>query len=415
MQAPLKDIKIVELATMAAVPMTGRLLSEWGAEVIHIEHPVTGDPWRGWMTQSGNEFPAKLEYHFWENYNRNKKSLTLDISQPKGQEILRQLVKEADVFTTNRRPYEIEKYDLGYETLSQLNKRLIYASFTGFGRKGPDKNAPGQDTIGFWARSGFMYLMQQKGSAPPSPGYRTVAAGDKVSGMTMACGILLAILARQQSGVGQEVDVSLLNTGIYTLAPLALVLGGLEDIFETREEFETALRKEREDVSPLFISFETKDNRWLQLSLAPSDRYWSGFCGAIEMAELEHDPRFESIEQRLENQPALFKILESKFLEKTLAQWAERFEAVELLWTPIKSPEEVLQDPQVDANDYIMPFDHPEFGEIRVLANPIKHSKTPAAIRAPAPEFGQHTEEILLEHGYSWEDIEQFREESIIF
>jgi crotonobetainyl-CoA:carnitine CoA-transferase CaiB-like acyl-CoA transferase len=414
MSGPLENMKVVELATMAAVPMAGRLLADWGADVIHIEHPVTGDPWRTWLTQGGVELPDRLSYHWWENYNRNKRSLTLDISHEKGQEVLRKLIGEADVFLCNRRPYEIKRYKLDYETLSRLNKRLIYGSLTGYGRKGPDKDAPGQDTIGFWARSGFMYQMQQGGTAPPSPGYRAVAAGDKVSGMTMACGILLAILAREQSGVGQEVDVSLLNTGIYAQSPLALHLGGYEEIYETQEEYEAGLRKEREDVSPLYISFETKDKRWLQLSLAPPDRYWTQFCQAIEMPELEKDPRFDSIESRMENQPEFFKLIESIFLEKSLAEWIEQLEPFDLLWSPIQSPKEVLQDPQVLANDYIVPFDHPEFGEIDVIANPIKHSKTPATLRTPAPEFSQHTEEILLEMGYTWEDIGELSAEGTI-
>ncbi len=414
MGSPLEHIKVIELATMAAGPMAGRLLADWGADVIHIEHPVTGDPWRDWLTQGGVEFPPKLSYHWWENYNRNKRGVTLDISKEKGLAILHKLIEEADVFLTNRRPYEMKRFSLEYETLSRSNERLIYASLTGYGRKGPDRDAPGQDTIGFWARTGFMYQLQQWGTAPPSSGYRTIAAGDKVSGMTMACGILLAILAREQSGVGQEVDVSLLNTGIFTQAPLALHLGGVKEIYETPEEFEASRRREREAVSPLHISFETKDKRWLQLSLAPSHRYWPQFCQAIGKPELEDDPRFDSIESRAENQPALFEMLEEKFQEKTLAEWSAQLEGADLLWSPIEPPEEVLEDSQVRANDYIVPFDHPEFGKIEVLANPIKHSKTPATLRTPAPEFSQHTEEILLEMGYTWEDIEQLKTEGII-
>jgi len=414
MDAPLEHTRVVELATMAAAPMAGRLLADWGADVIHVEHPVTGDPWRTWLTQAGAEFPAKLSYHWWENYNRNKRSLALDISHEKGLSVLYRLVEKADVFLTNRRPYELKRYGLEYETLSRMNRRLIYGSLTGFGRKGPDKDAPGQDTVGFWARSGFMYQLQQWGTAPPSAGYRSVAAGDKVSGMTMACGILLAILAREQTGVGQEVDVSLLNTGIYTQAPLALHLGGFEELFETQEEYESALRREREEVSPLHISFETKDNRWLQLSLAPSYRYWPQFCRAIEREDLERDPRFDSIEHRIENRAALLEILEALFAGKTLAEWTKQLNSADLLWSPIKSPKEVLEDPQVKANDYIVPFDHPEFGEMDVIANPIKHSRTPAALRTPAPEFGQHTEEILLETGYDWEEIERLKSENVI-
>jgi crotonobetainyl-CoA:carnitine CoA-transferase CaiB-like acyl-CoA transferase len=256
--------------------------------------------------------------------------------------------------------------------------------------------------------------MQQGDSAPPSPGYRTVAAGDKVNALALACGLILAILARERTGIGQEVDVSLLHTGIYALAPIALTLGKFEQLFETAAEYEHYLKRERDEVSPLYVSYETGDKRWLQLSLAPPDPYWSAFCRAIEMEALEKDPRFDSIESRMENQSALFQILEGVFRKKTLAEWKERFDKVDLLWSPIQSPKEVIKDPQVIENDIIVPFEHPEFGQIKVVTNPVKLSQTPATIRRRAPEFSEHTEEVLLELGYSWDDIAQFKECGII-
>jgi len=414
MESPLDNIKVIEWATMAAAPMAGRLLADWGAEVIHVEHPVGGDPWRGWITYYGNELPPETAYSFWDHYNRNKKSITLDLDQENGLEVLRKLIEGADIFITNRRPYVLKKYNLEYDSLKVLNPRLIYGSLTGYGRKGPDKDSPGHDSLAFWARSGFMYLMQQGETAPPSPGYRTVAAGDKINSLALACGLILAILARQQTGMGQEVDVSLLHTGIYALAPIALTLGKFEQLFETAEEYEHYLRRERDEVSPLYISYETRDKRWLQLSLAPPDPYWPAFCRAIEMEALEKDPRFDSVESRMENQSALFQILEEVFRKKNLAEWKERFDKVDLLWSPIQSPKEVITDPQVIENDIIVPFEHPEFGPIKVVSNPVKMSRTPAAIRRRAPEFSEHTEEVLLEMGYSWDDIAQFKARGII-
>ncbi|MBW2622082.1 MAG: CoA transferase [Deltaproteobacteria bacterium] len=414
MESPLEHIKVVELATMAAAPMAGRFLAEWGAEVIHVEHPVTGDPWRGWLTQAGNELPPETEYSFWENYNRNKKSVTLDMTQDKGMEAFLKLVEGADVFLTNRRPYALKKFNLEYDSLRKLNPKIIYASLTGYGRKGPDKDAPGLDTLAFWARSGFMYLLQQGDMAPPSAGYRAVAAGDKINAIALACGIILAILTRERSGIGQEVDVSLLHTGIYALAPLVLNLGNIEQIFETDEEYEQHLHRERDEVSPLYISYETRDKRWLQLSLSPPDPYWKAFCWVIEMEELEKDPRFASTEGRVENQPALFRLLEEVFRKKTLAKWKERFDQVDMLWSPIQNPREVINDPQVRANGIIKPFEHPAFGRIEVVANPITLSRTPATIRTPAPEFSEHTEEVLLDLGYSWDDINEFKDEGVI-
>jgi crotonobetainyl-CoA:carnitine CoA-transferase CaiB-like acyl-CoA transferase len=414
MKSPLENIKVIELANMAAAPMAGRLLADWGAEVIHVEHPVSGDPWRGWVTKDGDELPPKTKYAFWENYNRNKKGITLDLGQEKGLAVLHKLIAGADVFLTNRRPYALKKYNLEYDFLKELNPRLIYGSLTGYGRKGPDKDFPTHDTVGFWARSGFMYLMQQGETAPPSTGYRTLAAGDKISALALACGIILAILARESSGMGQEVDVSLLHTSIYALAPIALTLGNLEQMFAPAEEYDHFLRRERNEVSPLVISYETGDKRWLQLSLAPPDPYWAAFCRVIEREELEKDPRFDSIESRRKNQTVLFEILEDVFHKKTLGEWKERFDKVDMLWSPIQSPKEVIEDPQVIENEIIVPFEHPEFGPIKVVANPVKLSQTPATLRRSAPEFGEHTEEVLLALGYSWEDISQFQESGII-
>ena len=167
-------------------------------------------------------------------------------------------------------------------------------------------------------------------------------------------------------------------------------------------------------MSPLVVCHQTKDERWLQLSLAPSQPYWSGLCRAIERPDLEHDPRFETTEARTENQEALFPIMEEVFRDKTLEEWKPRLTEAGMLWAAIQSPREVVKDPQARANDVFIPFDHPDFGRIEVVANPIKLSKTPATVRTPAPEFSEHTEEVLLELGYSWENIAQFKQQGTI-
>lgn len=415
MTLALEGIKVVEVTTMAAAPMAARLLGDWGAEVIHVENPESGDPWRNWVKMpDGTSLPPEIYYHYWENYNRNKKSVTIDLSQEGGRGILYELLKKADVFITNLRPNEIIKLKLGYGILSNLNPRLIYGSLTGFGKKGPDKNAPVHDTAGFWARSGFLYMLQQDGMAPPSPGFRTLAAGDKLTALSMACGVLLALLVRGQTGVGQEVDISLFHTGIYALVGVALALGPLEQIYGTDMTNTEVPRREREDVSPLVISYETRDGRWLQLSLAPAGTYWPGLCQAIKREELENDPRFNSIESRSQNQTALRQILEEVFRSKTLDEWKIILNEAGLIWAPIQTPREVITDPQARANDIFTTYDHPVYGQIEVVANPIKLSKAPATLRTPAPEFGQHTEEVLLELGYTWNDIALFKQQKVI-
>ncbi len=414
MALALDGIRVVEVTTMAAAPMAARLLGDWGAEVIHIEHPVTGDPWRGWLSPGGVPLEPKLQYHFWENYARNKRSLSLNIGHRKGRAILGQLLETADVLITNRRPFELKRLNLEYEEVSKLNPRIIYASLTGFGRKGPDKDMPVHDTVGFWARSGFMHLLQEEGEYPPAAGYRALAAGDKLTGMALACGIILALFVRERTGVGQEVDVSLLHTSVYALVATALTLGDIKSQIASQEEVRKPWRRRREEVSPLVIPYEARDGRYLQMSLAPPEPYWHRFCEAIGRPELEDDPRFSSREARIENRDALRTTLEEAFKGRSLEEWKPILTTAELLWSPIQTPEEVIDDPQVRANEIIVPFEHPELGRIEVVSNPVKLSKTPATIRTAAPEFSQHTEEILLECGYSWEDIAQLKEEGVI-
>jgi len=415
MDGALNDIKIVEVTTMAAAPMAARLLADWGADVVHIEHPQTGDPWRTWIKKpDGSLYPPEVSYHYWEHYNRNKRSMSLDISQEQGREIIYRLLKNADVFITNRRPAELRRFRLDYASIKKTNKRLVYASLTGFGKKGPDKDAPGHDTVGFWARSGFMYLLQQAGSAPPSPGYRTVAAGDTLTGVALALGITMALLARQKTGLGQEVDVSLLNMGIFANVPAVMSLGPVIQVLGGKKAYTDMLRRERHDVSPLFISYETKDKRWLQLSLAPPEPYWAEFCRAIGREEMAADSRFSSAEARTENKEALFRTLEDVFRTRTLAQWKAAFKKTSLIWSPIQRPDEAVRDPQARANGIFVPFQHPGLGRMRVVANPVRLSRTPASVRTPAPEFNQHTEEILLELGYDWESIARLKREKVI-
>jgi len=408
----LEGVKVIEVSTMAAVPMAARLLGDWGADVIKIENPKTGDPWRTWVkTPKGDVLPPKLNAYYWDNYNRNKKSVALEVKEQKGREILFKMIEKADVFLTNMRPFEISRYHLDYSTLSRLNKRLIYGSFTGFGREGPDKDKPGHDTVGFWSRSGFIYQLQQGDAPPPAPGFRTVAAGDKLTAMFLACGVILALRDRDRTGEGQEVDVSLLHTGIYALCNVAMSLGPIDEVFG---QDDVVTRKEREEVSPLMINYKTADKRWLQLSLVPVETYWSRFCKAISYPELEHDPRFATTEARVDNFNLLREIIEEVIKKKPLAEWKIIFNAANLNWSPIMKPREVTQDPQARASGVFTGYDHPVFGKIEGIANPIKMSKTPSSIRQPGPEFGQHTEEVLLEYGLSWDDIQRLKTEGLI-
>lgn len=398
MTLALNGIKVVELAQLAAAPMAGRHLADMGAEVIHIEHPVRGDTWRGIMVAPGDT--STINWN-WENYSRNKKSVTIDVFKPGGKEIITKLIQEADVFLTNMRPFELEESGLQYGALNTNNPGLIYASLTGFGKEGPDKNEPGYDHTAYWARSGIAHMVMPD-NIPPD--FRVGAFGDNLGGMALAFGITAALFARERTGLGQEVDISLFNLGVYQLSfsIAQTLMTGQEQVRIGRKEMPNALMN----------TFQTRDRRWLLLSILQPDRYWGRLCQAIDRPELENDPRFESFMSRIENHITLLEILEETFSTRTLEEWKTRLAGIP--FAPIQNLQEVVTDQQAKENDFFATFDHPTFGPVEMVANPIKLSKTPATIRTRAPEFSEHTEEVLLDLGYSWDEIAGFKKAGVI-
>jgi len=411
MTLALDGIRVIDVSQVAAVPMAARHLADFGADVIHIEHPVTGDSFR--VIQAGMSQVTGIQSdinYVWENYNRNKKGVTLDLSQERGQEILYRLVERADVFLTNMRPFELERYKLEYDTLSRLNPGLIYGALNGYGKKGADKDAPAYDHTAYWARSGISHrvtsltLPLPPGTPPPA---FLPAFGDNVAALALAYGVMTALFQREKTGAGQEVAVSLFHTAVYQLSfDLAGTLVTGQDCGRMTS---------RDDVrSPLTTQYQTRDGRWILLIGLRPERYWAGFCQVIEREDLEHDTRFATVEAMTENSAALLHILEEVFRSKTLDEWRPRLSAAGFPWSPVQSFPEVINDPQARANDFFISYDHPAYGRMEGVANPVKLSKCPETVRMPAPEFGQHTEEVLLELGYTWEDIEQFKQQGVI-
>ena len=411
MALALDGIRVIETASGMAGPMAGRLLGDWGADVIHIEHPIRGDMGRdarrllGTLyakATSGRSIPSDINYSI-ENHNCNKRGMTLDLSLENGQKILYRMLEKTDVLLMNFRPRELKKFNLEYDKLSRINASLIYANVTGYGRKGPDQDLPGYDFNAFWARTGILRVLLTPEMIPPTT---PIALGDRVAALAFVCGIMTALFIRERTGIGQEVDVSLFNTGVFVNTN---DIGGALVTSLDRQNVN------REDLGNVLLgSYKTKDSRWLRIAVNQPDRYWSRVCAALELGDLVHDPRFNSFESRIENHIALFKILEDTFLTRTLDDWKVRLTNAGLPWAPVASLPEVISDPQARANEFFVAYDHPAYGPIEIVANPMHLSKTPAAVRRPAPEFGQHTEEILLEYDYTWEDIVQFKEQGVI-
>lgn len=416
MAGALDGIKVVDLSQVAAVPMTARLLADFGADVIHVEHPKRGDSMRGLQVLITETIPAlgsDIDY-IWQNYNRNKRGLAVDLSHKAGQKIIHRLVEEADVFLSNLRPFELVKFDMGYDTLSGLNQGLIYGNLTSYGKQGPDKNTPAYDATAYFARTGITHRLTVPGM-PPIGGVG--AFGDNIAGLILYSGIMTALYARDRTGVGQEIDVSLFQAGLFQLsfelaASLATGKDYLEEAILAREDW-TPGQDVRETVrNPIAVPYMTKDDRWFLLAALQSDNYWGKVCRAIGREDLEKDPRFESDKTRADNRADLFHLLEEVFKSKTLDEWKGLLG--EIPFAPYQNYLEALDDPQVRANGFLERFEHPTEGPMEILANPINLSKTPAVARTPAPHIGQHTEEILLQYGYTQEDVEQFRQQGVV-
>lgn len=388
-----------------AGPRASLCLADWGAEVIKVE-PPTGEAGRGIRSIGGvsttiniGAVAVRPEN---EASNRNKKSLALDLKKKTGRDILCQLVQKADVFLSNYQLSSLKKLRLDYDTLSQLNPRLVYAIISGYGTKGPDKDEGAYYYTAAWARTGMQNLVTLPGAVPPRSPH---GMGDSMAAIAAVAGILGALFHQERTGRGEKVEVSLFQTALWSIfSDLQPALSGMP----------RGMEYDRTNVvNPLINVYPTKDNRWLQLGMFQPDPYWPSFCQAIERPKLENDPRFNTMESRRENCQELIRLLDEIFLSKTLEQWTRLCREHGLIFSPVQTVQEVVTDPQALANDYFIDLKHPA-GSLKVLAAPAKFNKNPALVRTPAPELGQNTEEILLDLGYSWEDIAGLKEQEVI-
>jgi crotonobetainyl-CoA:carnitine CoA-transferase CaiB-like acyl-CoA transferase len=398
----LEGVKVIEFGHFVFVPAATAILADWGADVIKIENPTGGDPAR--FPQSVEDWvpPPGVGLGL-ESFNRNKRSLALDVTKERGKEVLHKLVQSADVFATNFDSRAIEKAKADYDTLREVNPRLIYCQCTGYGTRGPDRYKPGFDYAAFWARSGIMDRISAPG-AEPRP-LRT-ALGDSLASPAVAGAIAVAMFARERTEIGQKIEFSLYHFGVWGLTydiQAALVTG--KQIRQTN----------RRNVSnALWNCYQAKDGKWLVLIMPQTDRYWSRFCQAIGRPEWEKHPRFDSHQKRMRENLTLIPAVEEIIATKTAAEWEEISKEYDLVLGRVQTPLEVTNDPQAWENDFFSEIDHPRLGPFKLIQSPIKFSKTPATIRSAAPELGQHTEEVLLELGYAWDDIAELKRKGTI-
>jgi crotonobetainyl-CoA:carnitine CoA-transferase CaiB-like acyl-CoA transferase len=370
--------------------------------VIKIEQPKVGDPLRARVKFGRNYFEFKERNLFFEGANRNKKSIILDLSKEEGRGIAYRLAAKSDVFLTNIRQETVDKMKMGYPILHEINPRLIYASVTAYGPYGPDSQRGGFDYQG-QARSG---LMLSTGEPDMPPLITLFGVMDQVTAIWASHAVLSALVMRERFGIGQQVQVSILGSAL-GLQYFNLLIGAL-----TNE----APRHKRTDTDPLRNYYQCKGGNWICFTLptlAPG--LWTEFCQTIERPDLEQDPRFASHEKRMENSGELIAILDGIFTTKTREEWHEYLGRHGLLSSPVNTPIELKDDPQITENKYIVEFDHPALGRVLFPGYPVHFSEAFAGTRTAAPELAEHTEEVLREiGGYSDEEIRRFKEKEII-
>ena len=397
MDRPLSGVKVVELAMWVAGPSTAVVLADWGAEVVKLEDPKTGDPTRGFVTRSVADSNVNIRPAF-ELDNRNKRSVAVDLRSGEGQAFAHKLIERADVFVTSLRLEAIARMNLDYATLSARNPRLIYASLNGYGHRGPDKDRPAYDYAAAWARSGLMATIAQPGQPPPA---QRPAMIDHPVGLSLAGAISAALFARERTGRGREVRISLFAMGLWMNAGdlTGAMLTGSAPVAEDRTE----------RINPMWSSYKCKDGKWIYFVMIQSDRFWPDFCAALNSAWRD-DQRFTSAGLRAKNCAALTAEIDVAVAKRPFAEWAPIFDRHKLIWAPVQTDAEVLDDPQAEAIGAFARVDHPTLKNMRLVNSPIEFGGDEPPTHRLAPELGQHTEEVALEIGYTWEQIARLKE-----
>ncbi|HEX4779029.1 MAG TPA: CoA transferase [Acidimicrobiia bacterium] len=403
MAMPLDGILVIDWTIWQQGPVCSVMLGDLGADVVKVEERVGGDPGRGVLRAQGLDLSDRPNFYFEAN-NRNKRSITVDLKKPEGVEIVRKLADGADVFVQNFRLGVAKRLGLDAATLRARNPRLVYASATGYGPLGPDAGDPSFDYLGL-ARSGIMLSAGEPDDEPLA-----IAGGiaDQMGAVMLAYGVLAALLAREKTGRGQEVDASHLGSMAWLQGlglSARLMLG--RALPRTHRKYAT---------NPLWNHYRCADGEWLALAMIQADRYWANLCKVLDVPDAATDARFATMLDRMMNAGDCVALLDATFATRPRAEWLDVLrDGGDFIVSVVNSVDQLPDDPQMQANRYVAPFAHPAFGPTQVVGIPVGLSETPGSLRRPAPEFGQHTEEILTEVlGYSWDEVGRLRDTEVI-
>lgn len=393
------DLKVIDMSSWIAAPVAATILADFGAQVIKVEPPLAGDGYRNFAMMASS--PTSDINYTWEMDNRNKRSIALNLKSDQGREILRRMVSECDIYITNTTQPMRREWGLTYEDLAAINPRLIYASLTAYGEQGPERDREGFDLVAYWARSGLMDLVRAPGAAPAPalPGM-----GDHPTAVTLYASILTALFKRQQTGLGSHVHTSLLANGMWSASCIA------QGVFA---EADFTLYHHLADHLFTRLLYEAADGRWLQFSMVRTDEEVDMLFTVLGRPDLLLDPRFLTAEQRVENGDKLGREMRDVLITQPSDYWMQALTEVGVPVALVGRIDELPNDPQVVANNMaIQPTK--EVGMPAVIKHPVNVEGLQMRPAGPAPELGQHSEEILAELGYSADDIAQMKEQGTI-
>ena len=396
----LSGLRVIDCGTYIAGPSTATIMSDFGAEVIKIERPPHGDPYRRLSFLPG--MPVSDLNYCWLLDARNRKSLALDLQDEAGREALRRLVQTADVFITNYPPDLTSKFEVDYEKLAAINSRMIYAHVTGYGTQGEDTDKPGYDTTAYWARSGLTGLLfdlaVQTGATP-------CGTGDHMVALALFGSIMLALYQRQMTGRGTKVSTSLMATGAWSNSCQiqAAMLGASFPIKRSRFM----------PLNPLVNQYQSRDGKRFIFCCLDTARDWGRICRAIGHEELISDNRYRTAEARSERSEEVVALLDEAIGGKDMAEWEAIFREQDIVWGTIATMDRVADDPQMKSNEVFAELDHPQHGKIQTVSNPLKVHGAMKKKPKPAPAVGEHSFEILRSLGYCDATIEEMIERGV--
>ncbi len=400
---PLAGVKVLDLSTLLAAPISALALADWGADVIKVE-PLTGD-YLARMIGATMNCPFKPDDNIcFEIINRNKRGIAVDMKTDEGKAIIHKLLTNTDVMITNFRPEALKRLDMDYESVSKKFPRLIYAYLNGYGDKGQDRNKPGFDLAAYFVRSGISVEFGEPGTEPLPP---VAGFGDTTTGTFLAGGICAALLNRARTNKGCKVQIALYSAALWSLS--------LDIASANNTEGGWGRPSRSKPRHGLLNSYKTSDGRWLTIMAVDHDRYWSVFCKKVlRIPELADDPRFSKVLAAIENGESQAEIIRCEFEKHALAELIHRLREADVVYEVCQRWHEIKYDPQAIENNFIMKYELPSGRTDWIVGNPIKFNGEDMVVSRRAPLLGEHGAEVLKEIGYSPDQITALREKKIV-